>query len=128
MISLSLTHTVEAFNPDSHFNTSALSRLEAVGIPVVTSLMNSDSAQLGVFIGQYWKGTYEDAMRFWLTTPRKSCPPSWGMLFQVLRRQGLGRLAQQIQDYLTSKYSTVKPISGIGMGGGGLYRQRQYYS
>ena len=42
---------MSAYDPDSRFSKGALSRLEAVGIPVLTSLKKLDKKKLAATIG-----------------------------------------------------------------------------
>ena len=99
------------FNPENQFSMGALSRLEGVGIPVVTSLAKvhteliqaagitlehqhvSDSAQ-----------AVEIVIRKWESPGKSRLPPTWTSLFSILKKLELKELSMQIEDYLSGEW------------------------
>lgn len=91
---------VSPYDPDSQFSRSALSRLEAARIPVLSSLAKIDGEQLEKTIGLSI-GDYDDTLDRWI----ESCnPPTWKSLYDVLKELDLEELSEQIEEYLGSKW------------------------
>jgi hypothetical protein len=94
------------YHPDSYFDVSTLSRLEAAGIPVVTTLQNNlpqFAAAIDVSSGAYHNviGAYHSVMNTWIVEDEGSCPPTWRSLHGILKGLGLEELSQQIEEYLS---------------------------
>ena len=87
------------YDPDSQFTTSALSRLEAAGIPVITSLQNVDGKMANA-IGAAHLSSLDAMLEWWVSGGTSPVPPTWRSLYGVLRELDLEELAQEIQDYL----------------------------
>ena len=97
-------HAVTSYDPDSQFTTSALSRLEGVGIPVITSLNNNAYFQqvLSVLIPHL--SAFADAtslLNAWLLSGvLYRLPPTWKNLLLIIRLVNLDELAQRMETYL----------------------------
>ena len=79
---------------------SVLSRLEAAGIRVVTSL-EENLKQLAEKIGVS-SPNYYTIMTKWVESEGNS-PPTWKSLHAVLRELHLEKLSQEIEEYLSCK-------------------------
>ena len=116
-----LLFTVSSYNPDDRFDVSALCRLEAVGIEVVTSLSLAIlSAYNTVGLTLEWDGVYNSDpktqcwwrvegqvdcfIRKWAESARTLDSPSltWRSLVRVLKTLELKELSQQMEEYLTA--------------------------
>ena len=96
---------MSAYNPNSQFSRGALCRLEAAGIPIVTSLEKVDeklAAAIGiqntrkVLVLEKWaSGTFPSTH-----------PPTWRTyaLFEVMRELNLEELSQEIEEYLSCEW------------------------
>ena len=94
---------VSPYDRDSRFSMGALSRLEAAGIPVLTSLEKVDEEKLSAVIGVHPSDF--DVLEEWasgeITGTR---PPIWRTLYEVLRELDLEELIQEIEEYLSCKW------------------------
>ena len=88
------------YDPDCRFSWSSLSRLEAAGIPVVTSLAEKQK-RLVAAIGVTCDGSVEDVTRKWLEKKK----PTWRLLYDMLKKLDLEELSEQIEDYLSCEFS-----------------------
>ena len=99
-------HAVTSYDPDSRFTTSALSRLEGVGIPVMTSL-NTNIQLLRPVLSTSVPNAYTfndttSLLNTWLSSHVSNClPPTWKSLLLIIRLLNLDDLAQQIETYLS---------------------------
>ena len=94
-----------SYDPDSQFTASALSRLEGLGIPVITSLnMNTQRLRdvLGTFINV--RSSNDTAvLNAWLVHGSSCLLPTWRNLLKIIRLLKLDELAQQINTYLMDR-------------------------
>ena len=89
---------MSAYNPDSQFSKGALSRLEAAGIPVLTSLEKVDE-KLAAAIGVQ---NTSKVLKKWASGEFLSTrPPTWRTLYEVMRELDLEELSQEIEEYLS---------------------------
>ena len=89
---------MSAYNPDSQFSKGALSRLEAAGIPVLTSLEKVDE-KLAAAIGAQ---NTSKVLKKWASGEFLSTrPPIWRTLYEVMRELDLEELSQEIEEYLS---------------------------
>lgn len=95
---------VSPYDPDSRFSRSALYKLEAAGMPVVTSLAKVSSEfvrVIGLLTQTY---TIDEVIELWLNGEcRTDLPPTWRSLYGVLRGLDLAELSEQIEHYLSGK-------------------------
>lgn len=100
---------VSAYSPDIEFTTRAFSKLEAAGIPVVTTLEKvygqlKETAMVlpGFFIPWYLtpEESFETVIEQWIAG-KSILPPTWRSLYNVLRKLNLGELSDQIEEYLS---------------------------
>ena len=98
---------VSPYNPDGHFSSRSLSRLEAAGIPVVSQLTSkleefASLPQVSIYMEAEGEGSSKtvclDVIEKWMKKM-----PTWRELFDVLRQLELGELGQQMDDYLNSE-------------------------
>ena len=101
-------HAVTSYNQDSQFTTSALSRLEGVGIPVMTSLNNSVNffqQILGVLRSISYPSAFPNASSVLNAWSLSGIPsrrlPTWKNLLLIIRLLNLDDLAQRIETYLS---------------------------
>lgn len=101
---------------DGRVTASALSRLEAAGVPVVTTLIMKEQlrkhpTQISSILDvekPHWEVAFGQR-----ETANGSLPPiTWRSLFDVLRGLNLEKLSQEIRIYLSSKYD----IAGLFVG------------
>ena len=97
---------VASYDPDSQFTMSALSRLEDVGIPVMTSLFVNTYLfrQVLSVIIPYLSVFYDTPLLLnaWISYGMSSSlPPTWKNLLLIIRLLNLGELAQQVETYLS---------------------------
>ena len=85
---------------DDRFSVSALHRLEAAGVPVVTSLkmeIENNPGQISriLYRQEEWAKEWE----------KGAChlPPTWRSLFEMLKELDLEDLSQEVQTYLTGE-------------------------
>lgn len=91
------------YNPDNEFSFSALCRLEAAGIKVMTEL-SSARDRLQQTIMDTHVHREENVVKRWLVGRRKAeYPPTWRSLYKVMEGLGLQDLSKQVQDFLGSK-------------------------
>ena len=98
-------NVVTSYDPDSQFTMSALSRLEGVGIPVLTFLFSNIyhfQRVLSVLIRHL--STFRDGtslLNAWLSSGVLSrLPPTWRNLLLIIRLLNLDELAQKMETYL----------------------------
>ena len=115
-------HVVTSYNPDSQFTTSALSRLEDVGIPVMTALNNSVNffrQILGVLRSISYPSAFPNAtsvLSAWLFSGMFSrLLPTWKNLLLIIRLLNLDDLAQRIETYLSGVTDQGERYSGSGL-------------
>ena len=93
---------MSAYDPDSQFSKGGLCRLEAAGIPVMTSLEKVGkkvAAAIGVHYNPYFNvNILEEWASMEMTSTR---PPTWRTLYEVLRELDLEELSQEIEEYLS---------------------------
>lgn len=106
---LCFIHTVSPFNIDGEFSISAVERLEAAGVPVITSInkrlnrtriMQMLNLEMQQFPDHVW-----ERLCTWQTLFAVGDNPrhrTWGSLFQVLRELDLKELGEEIEVYLTN--------------------------
>ena len=90
---------------------SALSRLEGVGIQVVTSLAKVHTKLIqAAGIRTVWHQLPSDSSKAveivisqWKSPGKSRLPPTWTSLFNVLKKLELIELSVQIEDYLTGE-------------------------
>ena len=89
------------YDPDSQFSRSALAKLEAAEMPVMTLLERIwERLAAAVGAGEDDPSSFEGLLNDWLSR-RTSVPPTWRSLYGVLRELGLEELAREIEDYLS---------------------------
>lgn len=92
------------YDPDGQFSFSALSRLEASGIPVVSQL-EKNLVEVAATIGVPYCGPYcHRVIEQWIKSKETSYPPTWRSLYEVLRKTGVEDLSEQIEEYLSCEY------------------------
>ena len=102
---------VTPFDPNSNFIISALTLLEAAGVPVMSSLNNYTGRVqmiLGILYLLPMGLSSEQLFHYWLTRGGK-LPPTWRSLLQIIRQLSLDDLAYQVETYLRTgrtKYDT----------------------
>lgn len=107
LLSLAHLHVVTAYDPDSQFTISALSRLEDVGIPILTVLnTNIQVLQqvLSTFVENVYMYTHPTSLlTAWLSCDDISshCSATWTNLLLVVCRLNLDEIAGQIKTYLS---------------------------
>ena len=82
----------------------ALDRLEAAGVPVLTSLAEVPKQRLLDEIGitmPPWADRSNRILAWWLHAPNCPQPPNWSSLCGVLKRLDLEELSQHIEDHLS---------------------------
>ena len=97
------------YDPDSQFTISALSRLEDVGIPVITSLNTKIQILhrvLSLFVPNVTIFTnFKDTITLfdtWLHSNLLSdLPPTWKYLLLIIRLLNLDELAQRMETFLS---------------------------
>ena len=126
-----LFFTVSSYSPDDQFDMSALCRLEAVGIEMVTSLsLAIPSVYNTVGLTLEWDNMYNSdprAQNWWSDEGQVDCfirkwaagtrtldspPLTWRSLVRVLETLELKELSQQMEEYLTtySKYLVSQEV------------------
>ena len=94
-------HSVPPYDPDSQFSKGALSKLEAAGIPVLTSLENVGK-ELAAAIGSHYTSDCNVLLEEWASEEISSTrPPTWRSLYEVMRELDLEELSQEIEEYLS---------------------------
>jgi hypothetical protein len=97
---------VLSYDPDSCFSISALFKLEAAGVPVVTLLARNLPQFVkacGVALNtKKSEGSVVAALKQWNTESHPQ-PRTWRSLFEVLNKVDLGNLSHQIEEYLTGE-------------------------
>ena len=96
------------YDPDSRFSRSALYKLEAAGIPVMASLakVSGEFVRVVGLLTQTY--TTDKVIDLWLNGESKTdLPPTWRSLYGVLRGLDLVELSEQIELYLSGRYSHV---------------------
>lgn len=97
-----LTTLVSPYTSDSQFSRSALHRLEATGIPVMTSIAGVQkplAVAIGVQYNSYQSPDIDKILEQWVSG-NTSQPPTWRSLYDVLRKLDLEELSEQIDEYL----------------------------
>ena len=89
------------YNPDSQFSMSSLSRLEATGIEIFTSL-NDLQTELEDILGVNKSWSVSRAISEWVLGRSRNAP-TWRTLLDILRQLDLVELSQQIEDYLSGE-------------------------
>ena len=100
------------YDPDSRFTMEALSRLEANGIPVLSS-QNINMRSFRHFLGLsemtiHALDSLASILNTWLSG-FSNVPPTWNNLFLVIHQLNVSNLVQQIETYLS--VGTVKEPS-----------------
>lgn len=110
-----------SYDEDSQFSLSALCKLEAAGVPVMSSLahfpremaskagisetLTRDSHACGYPMwdetAAMLQGYLNSALRLWLSG-KSTMPPTWRSLYEVMRRMNFVELSQQAQRYFYS--------------------------
>ena len=80
---------------------SALSRLEATGIKIVTSLNDLHTKLVDILDVDKF-GSAGEVISEWVLG-RSRHPPTWRALHDMLRKLDLVELSQQIEDYLSGE-------------------------
>ena len=91
----------------------SLCKLEALGLPVVTSL-SQNLEHLCKLCKIRWKPDIDKfnctgVIEKWQRKNVKS-PPTWRQLHNFLKEMGLEELSQDIEDYFTSKWVGTYPV------------------
>ena len=108
-----LTTVVTSFNADNKFTMEALSRVEAAGIPLISSLNNYTQQIVTMFdLSSLSSLDLITVLKIWSSCGEKA-PPTWRNLLQVIRQLHLDDLAQQVEAYLCG--GTLKKFVGEGM-------------
>ena len=116
-------HTVTSYDPDSLFTMSALSRLEGVGIPILTSLETNIQLLQHVLSFIPTSHTYTQSTSLldaWLSCHSgvsSHISPTWKNLLLIIRLLNLDDLAQRMETYLsgvTMKEYYLKKGEGLG--------------
>lgn len=103
---------VSPFSRDGQVNLGALHRLEAAGVPVVTSLkelFKTNPTPFNEILRSHCSGDKRAVpTAHWIEwfTRWKKCslrPVTWRLLFQVLNELDLGELSDEIEIYFSSK-------------------------
>lgn len=94
------------YDPDSLFTMSALSRLECIGIPVMTSLSNIKiqllQDMLSIIIPNAYVYTHPTSLlNAWLSCDVSSHTSTWKSLLLIIRLLNLDDLAQRMETYLS---------------------------
>ena len=95
---------VSSYDPDSDFselNKGALSRLEAAGIPVVTSLEKLVKEKLPDMIITTDCNILEEFACSVISSASSFEPPTWKLLYEVLKELDPKGLSQDIEEYLS---------------------------
>ena len=87
-----LFSAVSPYNPESKFSMNALDRLEAAGVPVLTSLAEVASKQrlvdeIGITVPERSNPdtiTMRSVLGYWIHAPSCPRPPNWSSLCGVL--------------------------------------------
>lgn len=100
-----------AFNPEKPFTKEALSRLEAAGIPVLSSLNDNIhrlQSMLGITSDTTRDSDISATLSLWLNPARESTntAPSWKNLFLVLNAIDLDDLIERIDIYFSGATAT----------------------
>ena len=102
------------YDPDSQFSKSALSRLEAAGIPVLTSLkgmgVKKIADSIGVDCPSYWCNILDEWASGKISGNR---PPTWRSLYGVMREHDLKKLSQEIEEYLSCEWVNIYIIMSL---------------
>ena len=105
---------------------SALSRLEGVGIQVVTSLakVNTELTK-AAGINLSWTDlrqllsdpvkSVEIVISQWKSPGKSRLPPTWTSLFDVLKKLELNELSVQIEDYLSGEWRFHTKVYCVGI-------------
>ena len=109
---ISYSHAVSPYNPDSQFTIKALSRLEATGIKIDTSLYGLHTKLVDI-LGVDKSLSVSEAISEWVSG-RSHHPPTWRRLLDVLRKLDLVELSQQIEDYLSGECVLVYMLYNLG--------------
>ena len=95
------------YDPDSKVTYTSITRLEAAGLKVVTSLQSicyefARALDIDTFILENVEPSlkFDVVLCFWLCSSHGSHPPTWRSLYSVLRELNLEDLAEGIEDYL----------------------------
>ena len=95
-----LTTAVTRFNADSKFTMAALSRVEAAGIPLMSSLNNYTQQIVTMFgLSSVSSLDLNTVLKIWSSCGEKA-PPTWRNLLQLIQQLHLDDLAQQVEAYL----------------------------
>ena len=99
------TNAVSPYDPDSQFSEDALSRLEAAGIPVLTSVWEEDKelqVAMATDIGHQLEDPSCELLEMIVYRKlSRTRPPTWRSLHEVLRKLDLEELSQEIEEYLS---------------------------
>ena len=104
---------VSLYNPAAQYERHALSRLQAVGIPVVTSIAQNHRqfCKICQLVTRKWPkktSQFEQGEQLVSEWERANYSAlTWSGLYEVLRRLELEELSQQIEEYFTSEYFCV---------------------
>ena len=92
--------TVTSYDPESEFNKGALGRLEAAGIPVLTSLEKLVKERLHDMIITSDCNILEECACGIISNMTRTRPATWRSLYVVLRELDSEGLTQEIEEYL----------------------------
>ena len=95
-----------SYDPDSQFTMSCLSRLESIGIPVITSLSNIKIELLQQFFSIVVPNAHvythpTSLLNAWLSRDVSSHTSTWKNLLMIIRLLNLDDLAQRMETYLS---------------------------
>lgn len=126
-------HAVTPYDPDNQFTISALSRLDDVGIPVITSL-NTTFQPLQQTLSTYIPNAHihthpTSLLDAWLSYSDCvfSCPtPTWKNLLLIIHNLNLHVLYQQVETYLSEEAAGREDLySDSGMSEAGFETENE---
>ena len=108
-----------SYDPDSRSTTAALSRLEGVGIPVITFLNVSVrllQRVLNTFVPNvYIYADTKSLLNAWSSPGASSdLPPTWNNLLLIIHHLNLHDLALKMETYLSGATKEYTPIARKG--------------
>ncbi len=111
VLSYILTPIVSPYDHSHKFSKSALCRLEAAGINVVTSLETHHTELVKTLYSRH-QHSYSrcEPVREWVNNSTgTNHPPTWRGLYDVLRKMNMEKMAQEIEQFLDSKHTRYSP-------------------
>lgn len=120
MIQCIIFWTVSPYDPDSHFTTSSISRLEeGAGINIMTLLADKCKQlmlEIGLTLEPQAKSKTSPKLNVnfifkqW-ESGKSTQPPTWRSLLKILRKLNFNDMSQQIEDFLLGKCNVMLPCN-----------------